>query len=230
MRLPNTSQRMLIMGRTGSGKTRAACWHLGMRNLNFMPWIVLNHKGEQLIDSVEGAEHVDLDFVPKKPGLYIYHPVPEVDDAAVTSLLWKIHGRENAGIYIDEGYMVDRKDPAMQAILTQGRSKHIPMVILSQRPVWLTRFAVSEADFYQVFELTDRADRDRIKSFIPTDLEEWMASEVNQTPKLPQFHSLYYDVGKRSLEMVLPVPNDDFILGMFQKQLAAKQGNRKVFI
>jgi hypothetical protein len=230
MRLPNTSQRMLIMGRTGSGKTRAACWHLAMRNLNYMPWIVLNHKGEELIDSVEGAQHVDLDFVPKKPGLYIYHPVPEVHDQAVTDLLWKIHGKENTGIYIDEGYMVDRKDPAMQAILTQGRSKHIPMVILSQRPVWLTRFAVSESDFYQVFELTDRADRDRIKSFIPTDLEYWMASAVNEPPKLPQYHSLYYDVGKRSLEVIKPVPNDDFILGMFYKQLAAKRGNKKVFI
>lgn len=229
MRIPNTSQRQLIMGRTGSGKTRAACWNLGMRNLQFMPWIAINHKGEELIDSIEGAQHVDLDFIPKKPGLYVYHPVPEVDDAAVTNFLWKIHARENAGIYIDEGYMIDRKDPAMQAILTQGRSKHIPMIILSQRPVWLTRFAVSEADFYQVFQLTDKADRERIKSFIPTDLEYWMAQTANEPARLPQYHSLWYDVGKNELVMMKPVPDDDTIRTMIESQLEVKD-KKKFFI
>lgn len=230
MRLPDTSQRLLVLGRTGSGKTRAAYWHLAQRNLNYMPWIVLNHKAEKLIDNAPGAQFVELDFVPKKPGLYIYHPIPEQDDERVTKLLWQIHARENAGIYVDEGYMVDRKDPAMQAILTQGRSKHIPMVILSQRPVWLTRFAVSESDFYQLFELTDRADRDRVKSFIPTDLEYWMASEVNQEPKLPQYHSLYYDVSKRKLEMIKPVPGDEVMHGMIESQLVDSKTKRKFFI
>jgi hypothetical protein len=229
MRVPNTSQRQLVMGRTGSGKTRAACWNLGMRNLAFMPWVVINHKGEELIDSIEGAQHVDLDFTPKKPGLYIYHPVPDNDDEAVTKLLWSIHAQEHTGIYVDEGYMIDRKDPAMQAILTQGRSKHIPMIILSQRPVWLTRFAVSEADFYQVFQLTDKSDRERIKSFIPTDLEFWMAQEANRPARLPQYHSLWYDVGRNELVMMKPVPDDDTIRASIESQLE-QRGRKKKFI
>jgi len=222
IRLPDSSQRQLILGKTGSGKTRAACWNLAMRDLNAAPWIVLNHKGEKLIDSVPGAQHVDLDFTPEEPGLYIYHPVPQNDDAMVTDLLWRIHRQENCGIYIDEGYMVDRKDPALQAILTQGRSKHIPMIILSQRPLWLTRFAISESDFYQVFQLTDRDDRDRIKSFIPTNLEYWMMTEVNSPPKLPQFHSLWYDVSRNQLVVMEPVPDDAAILSMFERQLVYK--------
>jgi hypothetical protein len=229
--IPNTSQRQLVLGKTGSGKTRAAVWNLSMRNLNYMPWIVLNHKGEQLIDNVPGARHLDLNETPKKPGLYVYHPIPEIDDDRVTSLLWRVHGKEYTGIYIDEGYMVDRRDPAMQAILTQGRSKHIPMIILSQRPVWLTRFAVSEADFFQVFKLTDREDRDRIKSFIPVDLEAYMATKANEDSALPRFHSIWYDVGRNDLAILQPVPGDDIILQRLEDQLApSKQNGRKIVL
>jgi hypothetical protein len=228
--LPNTSQRQLVLGKTGSGKTRAAVWNLSMKNLNYAPWIVLNHKGEKLIDGVPGAKFLDLHETPKKPGLYVYHPVPEVDDERVTSLLWRIHGRENCGIYIDEGYMVDRRDPAMQAILTQGRSKHIPMIVLSQRPVWLTRFAVSEADFFQVFKLTDKEDRDRIKSFIPVDLEYYMATRANEDSALPQYHSIWYDVGRNQLAIMQPVPGDDEILQRLEDQLVPKTANRKIVL
>ena len=118
--------------------------------------------------------------------------------------------------------MVDKRDPALQAILTQGRSKHIPMIILSQRPMWLTRFAISESDYYQVFQLNDRDDRDRIKSFIPTDLEYWMMTQVNNPPRLPKFHSLWYDVGRNELVVMQPVPDDNFILSLFERQLVYK--------
>lgn len=225
-RLPNTQQRHLIVGRTGSGKTRAAVWHMSQKNLNVFPWLVINHKGEELIDSIQGAQHVDLDVKIKKPGLYVVHPNPGQDDAALTDLMWRIHRTGNCGIYIDEGYMVDKTDPAMQAILTQGRSKHIPMIILSQRPVWLTRFAVSESDFYQLFHLQDKRDRQTINSFIPLNLEEWMGAPVNQEPMLPNFHSIYYDVGKHKAEIWKPVPGDDVILSSFN--LNARQ--RKIFV
>jgi hypothetical protein len=227
--IPDSSQRQLVLGKTGSGKTRAAVWNLSMRNLTYMPWIVLNHKGEALIDAVPGAIHLDLHETPKKPGLYIYHPVPELDDERVTSLLWRIHGKEYTGIYIDEGYMVNRRDPAMQAILTQGRSKHIPMIVLSQRPVWLTRFAVSESDFYQVFQLTDKEDRDRIKSFIPVDLEVYMATRVNEPPRLPKYHSIWFDVGRNQLVIMKPVPNDAILLERLEAQLAPRR-NRKIVL
>ena len=228
MRLPNDSQRITIYGKTGTGKTRAAVWHLSQRRFDVRPWIVLNHKGEELIDSIEGAQHVELDFVPKKAGIYIFHPIPEVDDEAVTSLLWKIHARENCGIYIDEGYMLPARDPAFQAILTQGRSKKIPLITLTQRPVWVTRFAISEADFHQVFYLQDKDDRKRVNSFIPADLERWMRTEVNQPPKLPEFHSLYYDVGKNHLNMLLPVPDDSILLATIEARLKPK--NKKYLL
>lgn len=228
IKLPTSQQRQLIVGRTGSGKTRAACWNLSMRNLNTMPWIVLNHKREELIDSVDGAQFVDLDFVPKKPGLYIYHPLPD-DDEAVTALLYKIYLKGRCGIYVDEGTMLKPTNRAMNACLTQGRSKHIPIIILSQRPVGLTRHARTEADHYQIFELIDKADRDVLRGFVAADLEAWMDADEGKEPKLPKYHSLWYDVGQRRVFLMKPVPGDDVILGMFDAQLAPPS-KKKIFL
>jgi DNA helicase HerA-like ATPase len=220
--LPTDKDRMLILGKTGSGKTRAAVYALSKRSLKSKPWVVLNHKGEELINSLvdEGAHFVDdLNWIPKKPGLYIYQPRPGKDDEEVTELLWGIHAQEHTGLYIDEGYMVGARDPAMQAIFTQGRSKRIPTIVLTQRPVWLSRFAVSEAEFYQIFQLTDDRDRKTVSSFLPFDLGDVMESKVNEVPKLPQFHSVWYDVNKNTLLILSPVPDDDTIIGAFKKQL-----------
>lgn len=217
IRLPNSKQRILIIGKTGTGKTCGAVWHLSHQDFSKKTWIVLNHKGDDLIDSIAGAEHVDLDFRPdpKNKGLFIYHPIPQVDDDAVTELLWDIHAQGNIGVYIDEGYMIPNRDPAMQALLTQGRSKNIPMIILSQRPAWITRFCISEADFFQVFYLADKRDRQTINGFIPVDLENLMSAPVNSEPLLKKFHSLYYDVGANKAVIMQPVPTDEEILSRF---------------
>ncbi len=227
MRLPNLQQRILILGRTGSGKSRAAVWHLAQKNLVSKIWICLNHKCEELIDSIPGAQHVDVDFRPKKSGLYIYHPIPENDDEKVEELLWYIHARENIGLYIDEAYSVNPRSPALIALYTQGRSKHIPMITLSQRPSAICRFAVSESDFYQLFPLNDIKDRQRVQGFIPFDLETILKQEAGQDIKLPEFHSIYYDVGKNDLAIMAPVPSDDLILDMFERQL---KNNSKKFL
>lgn len=217
IKLPSGQQRILVIGKTGTGKTCAAVWHLSHQDFTKKSWIVLNHKGDDLIDSIEGAHHVDLDFRPnpKKKGLFIYHPLPELDDDAVTALLWDIHAMGNVGVYIDEGYMLHPRNPALQALLTQGRSKKIPMIILSQRPSWISRFCISEADFFQVFYLADKRDRQTINGFIPVDLENLMAAPVNSEPLLKKFHSLYYDVSKNHAIIMQPVPTDDIVLSRF---------------
>lgn len=215
--LPTNSQRILIMGKTGTGKTCAAVWHLAMRNLEYERWVVINHKADSLINSVPGAKFLELNQLPEEPGVHIYSPIPVHDDSAVTNLLWAIHKRGNIGVYIDEGYMINARDPALQALLTQGRSKKIPMIILSQRPVWLSRFAVSESDFFQIFRLTDDRDIDTLQAFVPTDLKSLMQAPANKEPLLKKFHSLYYDVGKNSIAVLTPVPTSDTVLNMFRR-------------
>lgn len=219
MYLPSDSQSILILGKNGSGKSRAAVWHLAQKPLDTAIWVVLNHKNEELIDSIPGAQFAKMDFTPKKPGLYIYHPIPEADDEAVTALLWRIYHKENVGVYIDEGYMINPRDPALTALYTQGRSKHIPIITLSQRPSKISRFAVSEAAFLQVFYLVDKRDRETVNAFIPMSLEDMMRAKPGEDRLLPEYHSVYYDVSRNQINIMAPVPDDTVILALFEEKL-----------
>ena len=208
--LPNDTQRLAIVGRTGSGKTQAAAWHLSNRSYDKMPWIIFDFKYDTLLNEIDGVQELKLGQIPKKPGLYIVHPMPDQEDE-VDDYLIKIWANENIGVYIDEGYMIkDRR--ALRSILTQGRSKHIPMIILSQRPVWLSRFVFSEADFYQIFWLNDQRDRKTLAAFVPFDMHE----------KLENYHSIYYDVGNDKLYRWQPVPDKETILATFDRRLTNK--------
>jgi len=211
MKWPNDSQRISIVGMTGTGKTQAAAWHLSRRSFDAMPWIVYDFKYDELLNEIEGTQEIDLASVPKKPGLYIVHPHPS-QKAEVEAQLWKIHEQENTGIYIDEGYMIG-DTPAFRALLTQGRSKHIPIIVLSQRPVWLSRFVFSESDFYQVFWLNNYKDRRTVNDFIPYNFEN----------RLPAYNSLWYSVKEDKVSRMLPVPDREKILANFRTRLKPKR-------
>lgn len=210
IRLPNSRQRIAIVGRTGSGKTFAAAWHLSRQKIEKMPWVIFDYKGDDLLNKIPRAQHIGLE-VPTKPGVYITHPLPN-DTEAVENYLWKLWRRERVGIYVDEGYMIG-DTPAFNALLTQGRSKHIPMIILSQRPVWMSRFVFSEADYYQVFHLNDIRDRKTIQAFCPADLNV----------RLPDYHSHFYDVGRNALHRFAPVPAEGEILESFSEKLQPRR-------
>jgi hypothetical protein len=207
IRFPDDTQRLVIIGRTGTGKTLAALWHLSARSYLDMPWIIFDYKRDKALAALEADElALSAKTAPSKPGLYIVHPIPERDDAAVERLLWEIWSKGDVGIYVDEGYMIGASSEALRAILTQGRSKNIPVILLSQRPVWLTRFAWSEADFFQVFQLNSKDDIRSVRNFVPYDFEE----------RLADFHSVYYDVGRDRLTHFQPVPDESAILSKFR--------------
>jgi DNA helicase HerA-like ATPase len=206
---------LAVIGRTGSGKTHAAIWHLSQRSFDEIPWIVFDYKGDDFIASIPGMVEIDYHKPPPtKPGLYVVRPIPD-DVEAVEAFLWGIWENGNTGVYIDEGYMVGRYNKPFRAILTQGRSKNIPVIVLSQRPAWLDPFVWSEADFYQIFQLNQKSDRKRVREFVPDSL--------NLDADVRAYHSHYYDVGKNTYSLLLPMPERDKILEIYKSRMAKRR-------
>jgi hypothetical protein len=218
-RLPGNSHHHAILGSNGSGKTRFAVWALAHRDYNSRPWIIIDFKEDDLIARLPATEIDVTDKLPKasQPGLYVIRPHPSQQDE-LADLFVRIWQQKNMGVYVDEGYMIDSTEAndAYKYVLTQGRSKLIPTVTLSQRPVWINRFVLSEATFYTVFRLNDRRDRMKVHEFMPKEAQV----------ELPPFHSWYYDSGKHALNVVKPVPDDDSIVSLFM----VEKPKRKWFV
>lgn len=214
-RMPNLTQRVTVIGRTGSGKTRFGVWLLSHADFAKQPFVIVDYKGDDLIGGIEKAREIGFNDIPKHPGIYVIRPLPH-EVAEMENWLWKVWQRERIGLYVDEGYMIAQRSPAFQAILTQGRSKRLPLICLTQRPTQCSRFIFSEADFYAVFHLNDKRDNDIVQAFTPKD-------RMDLKIRLPDYHSRWYDVGRDSVALIKPVPNDEEILDRFEAKLKTQK-------
>lgn len=222
LRLPNNSSRTVLIGRTGTGKTVAGLWHLTNYPVDSTPWVLMNFKNDEHIESIEKAQFVELGYVPEKKESGLFVVDVRVTDtrgtltkpSALTQYFNALWERKNVGIFIDEAWMVGDDDGFVQC-LTQGRSLRIPMIICTQRPSWISRFAFSEASFIQCFDLNDSDDIRRVEGFMPLD---W-----DSEPPLADHQSYYYEVARNNLLRLNPVPDMDAIRKTFNEKLTRKR-------
>jgi hypothetical protein len=212
--LPNDSQRHVVIGRTGSGKTQLATHLLSLREWHRMPWVILNFKDDQLLNDIPGIRELDGLMLPpvKKMRSGLYMARPDIDDFEGTeNLMTEIWRRTHTGMYIDEALPLSApRHPALRRILTQGRSRRIPVIAGSQRPVDIDRYFFSEAEFLSVMDLTDDREADRLRDMVGVQLD---------MSQLPRFHSYYFDRLNKRLTIVTPVPDQDAIIGTFERRL-----------
>lgn len=221
MRFPNDTERHSIVGATGSGKTHAALWQLSLRDFDAKPWIIYDFKQEELINDLEGVHHLtEQSKIPERPGIYVIHPHPAADKE-IEEQMWQIWQNGNTGVYVDEGYMIGANSKAFRSLLTQGRSKHIPMIVLSQRPVWMDRFVFSESQIFQVFRLQHNGDYRNVMEFVPFQSQQWFIDgRYRIPPRLKKFHSYYYDAVEDNMEHLGPVADRDAIMNTFDRRLS----------
>lgn len=213
--LPKSDKRTTIVGSTGSGKTFLAVWLLSTRDWHRRPWIIIDFKGDGLISEIDPIEISVFSEPPKKPGLYVVRPIKNRDDEALEVFLWKVWENENAGVYVDEGYMLGNRNPAFSALLTQGRSKNIELITLVQRPAWIDKFVFSEANHFYVMKLQLEGDRKYISEYLDR-------APIN---RLPKYHSYWYNADDQKGVHLKPVPGRSEILAIFDKR---RENTRKV--
>lgn len=229
--LPRDDEHTTIVGRNGSGKTQQGVWLLSTQNLRAKPWVALDYKGDELINSLEFTNEIDFGDVPDKAGLHILRSRPDLEKET-DDFLWSIWDVGNIGVYIDEGYMVPgHRGSAYEALLTQGRALKIPVITLSQRPVKINRFAFSEASHISVFHLNDKRDQQTVAELVPPDFLTWLPPDFapsldadndwtpNTEGRLPPFHSRWYALKKDERYLLRPVPDADKIRSDIAAQL-----------
>jgi len=206
--LPTDDSRTAIVGTTGSGKTIFSLWLLSLADFTERPWFIIDFKRDgslALIDAVD----VDINEPPPDyPDLYILRPMPG-DEDKVSDYFRQLWQMGNCGIYIDEGYMVSKNDTWYRALLTQGRSKHIQMFILSQRPKWMDLFTFTEAQYFAIFDLNFQEDKKHVSNFLD-------GLEIGD---LRRYHTLWYDVKNKDHAVFSPVPSPGDIAGRINSRL-----------
>ncbi len=224
-REPGDSHRTIILGRTGSGKTQFAFDLMSRQSWDQIPWIVFDIKGEELFERLrkrapDRVRVIDIkDKPPRKPGLYIVRPSLGIDDEYIEPFLMNIYRQEDTGLYIDEGYAIDGRSRAFNAILTQGRSKSIPVIALYQRPVYMSRFAVAQADFFAVFSLSDQSDLRRVSEYVASAVEPESGLMLRPGISLDNYFSIWHDVGNDTVTLLRPVPKSSDILESYLTRL-----------
>jgi len=216
-RLPSTGSRTALVGRSGTGKTQAGAWLLSTRDFDKRPWIIFNSKGDELLNRIPAVGISIQDDPPTEAGLYVVRPLPKMDDIYVDEFFQNCWQQENIGLYFDEGYSIPKFSSWLLALLTQGRSKQIEMIILSQRPKKVSPEIFSEADFFGVFDLAIRDDRKTIAEY----------TGENEFPKLQQFYWWWYDVNKDITHKMSPVPSADTIIEYFTNRIITIEASKR---
>lgn len=211
MNLPSTEDRLVIIGRTGGGKTLCGLWHLSLQPIDEMPFIIVDWKGDKNIASIPFIRTVNMsDGVPVTPGLYVIRPLAG-EEELLDGFLRAVWQTENTGLFIDEGMML-KGSRAFSDIQTQGRSKHIPVITLTQLPVYVPRTVFTEASYIQCFYLVDERYRKLVSQFTSITSED--------IDRLQKYWSWYYDVVENTKKLMRPVPPLPIIMQNFRDKLA----------
>jgi hypothetical protein len=106
--------------------------------------------------------------------------------------------------YIDETYAFHsngRAHKGLSAMLTQGRSRGVSTFMSTQRPVLMSRFALTEAQHIYAFVIAHEDDRKTLNKLIPG-----FADKKQIKPETYQFY--HYNAAKQQLTLYNPVKLD----------------------
>jgi len=196
-------ERLLVVGQTGSGKSVFAGRLL--EHVRASPILVLDTKGERTFDSIEQRvtlaqlkrmERGDLDdYVCLTPD------EEEIGDpmALDAYVRWVYRRLCPCCLYIDELYMLHagtHAGPGIVGAYTRGRSRGLTLIGGSQRPSWVSRFALTESSAYAVFWLADQSDRKRLGEVIPG---------FSKLEPAPRYHFYWYRQGEDHPTLIPPL-------------------------
>jgi len=210
--VPHQGERVLLCGQTGSGKTGLACWLL--RRIEQSPVIIYDTKIDEkfralpfstvveswneLLEAVERAEH---DYIIMRPHVNVVSD-PELLDK---HLLYHYNHLHGTVVYIDEVtqfHQNGRIGPGFLSVLTRGRSRGITTIMSTQRPSWISRSCLTEAQRFFILRLKDKRDSKVFDAVI---------EDFSHAPKAPKHWFYYENDGEENLRLFRPIKLDEGI-------------------
>lgn len=171
-----SSDRVAIVGATGSGKTflsRHLLWRV-KRLVVCDPKGTL--RGQWALE--EWSETTRAKLLEGEPvRVRIASPIirGSKESPDWEPYLWDVYDAGNVLLYVDEVYGVvpiGRKSQALNAIYTRGRELGIGAFACSQRPSWIPLELLSESSWFFMFRLLLQEDRDRMAAMMGPQVKE----------------------------------------------------------
>lgn len=198
-------QHAAVIGSTGTGKTYLMSRLIGIRKYVVMvktkaddiefPDMLRDRKGRLLNELY--ADRILLE------------PPFDRQSTTIRKAMRSIWETGNWSLFLDELYYIDRLGlrGLVDMLLTQGRSKKISVVTGMQRPVWVTRFALSECSHIFCFRLEGR-DLKTIADMTSDDFAEVVSTLSRDKHEFAHFHVPTATIGKgnaNNLERLLRI-------------------------
>jgi hypothetical protein len=213
--MPDEGYHTVVLGTTGSGKSTLASFLVSRSPFHRRPSFVIDYKYEDIFARLRRIREIGLyEPLPEHPGLYIVRPRPD-ESEGVERWLEKLWHHGNAGLYIDESYLMPDK-AWLRNVMAQGRSLGITVIAATQRPVDVSRSLFTEASYVSVFRLNDDKDIQRVREFTPKGMMD---------RRLPDFHSFWYSpkhhraIDPFPYAILAPVPSADVIVETIDERL-----------
>ncbi len=209
------SERWLILGKTGSGKTQFAK-HLLRTISQKMPvviidpnelWLGKGHGGR----ADEWASKKELGTIDKPHLIDVFNPKwrvqclqPDVDgseeDSRLERLCYDLLKRGNVFIYFDESEGIAsalRVPTYIRRVWKTGRAHGLGAWVSTQAPTGIPKIVKSQAEHFVTFKV-GQEDADLVASILHADVEDVL--------NLGKYHWLYYNTGMDFAEWNPPIP------------------------
>lgn len=172
---PKRSERMILVGKTGTGKTT-----LALALYPFYKHILIIDPIHVLKERLPKNEYrlctspAELAAWGRKKDKLLYQPDVEYLDWQSYDLVyhWAFE-RGSTMIGTDEALRVMRPNgqapPYMEACYTAGRQRDVGMITCTQRPTRVDMRVMSEAEHYACFRLKFAGDRERMAELMEND-------------------------------------------------------------
>jgi hypothetical protein len=236
---PGPEDRVTIVGMTGSGKSTFGMWLFAeYADFQRKPWVFIDYKREALINVALSEKMMKPlkmgSQLPDVAGIWVIHAESGQGPDPMNDFLMRIYNQGNIGVVVDETTMIPntRGDGntggPYQTLLSQGRSKIIPVWSLSQRPAFINRMAFTENNYFCAFRLKSEDDNDKIMKEIPKRSKNYdlVWDEDNYYPR--GHESRWYDANRDINFKLKPCPPPEEILKILGERVDAAKKKEKL--